>query len=142
MSRRLRSVMLETSFTMSDSDEEGLSGAVDPVLPWTIRAISVEARDIAIGAGHKEGMSVGQWLDRLIRRECEGGTALAVQQKPAPPALPASAAARPTKLERVTSIAAAVAELGKAGVLVDPDHARRLTEALVDALPAPRKADS
>ena len=55
---------------MSD-DAEPLAGQLDPIRPWTIRAVSVEARDLAIGAARKEGVSVGQWLERRIRAWAE-----------------------------------------------------------------------
>ena len=59
---------------MSDAanDAEPLAGSIDPIRPWTIRAVSVEVRDMAIGAARKEGISVGQWLERRITRVVRG----------------------------------------------------------------------
>jgi hypothetical protein len=71
-------------------DEEPLAGAMDPVRPWTIKAISAEVRDIAIMAARKENMTVGQWLERRIREwaAADGtpGTALVGASAPAPTA--------------------------------------------------------
>ena len=69
-----------------DDDEQGppLTGALDPVKPWTIKAVSTEVRDLAIVAARKEGVTVGQWLEKRIREWCSEvspglpGSALAV----------------------------------------------------------------
>ena len=40
---------------------------IDKMHPWTIKAMSNEARDIAVIAARREGLTVGQWLERVIR---------------------------------------------------------------------------
>ncbi len=41
-------------------------GAIDLIEPWTIEAISSEARDLAIAAACAENLTTGQWLARRI----------------------------------------------------------------------------
>jgi hypothetical protein len=100
--------------TVSDADDaEPLAGQLDPVRPWTIRAVSVEARDLAIGAARKEGVSVGQWLERRIR-------AWAATDPPT------------AGVERIT---AAVRDLAAAGLPISKGTVAKLTRALVKQLP-------
>ncbi len=40
---------------------------IDIIKPWTIKAVATEARDLEIIAARREGMTVGQWLERVIR---------------------------------------------------------------------------
>jgi hypothetical protein len=40
---------------------------IDIIKPWTIKAVAVEARDMAVIAARREGLTVGQWLERVIR---------------------------------------------------------------------------
>jgi hypothetical protein len=112
--------------SMSD-DDEALSGAIDPVRPWTIRAVSVEARDMAIGAARKDQVGVGQWLEKRIKEWCSApvqhdGNMIQVASQPR------------TKAERLDRIAATLATLAAAGVPIDPDHASRVTDALTASL--------
>ena len=47
---------------------------VDSVAPWTIKAVSTATRNKAIVAARKEGLTVGQWLERRINQwEADGG---------------------------------------------------------------------
>jgi hypothetical protein len=120
---------------MSDSDDEALGGTIDPVRPWTIRAVSVEARDMAIGAARKDQQSVGQWLERRIREWCSGdGRAV--------PAVAPSATRRATKAEKLDTIAGTLAALASAGVPIDPAHASLVTQALTASLAAPLQITS
>lgn len=59
---------------MGETDSPPLSGTTDTVKPWTVKAIATEARDLAITVARREGMSTGQWLERVIRAAAEGGT--------------------------------------------------------------------
>jgi hypothetical protein len=64
-------------------DHDDVVGAMDPTRPWTIKAISIEVRDMAIGAARKEGLTVGQWLEKRVREWCgdsngQPGSALVV----------------------------------------------------------------
>ncbi|HXI56676.1 MAG TPA: hypothetical protein VNO55_11495 [Polyangia bacterium] len=40
---------------------------IDKMQPWTIKSMSTEARDMAVIAARREGLTVGQWLERVIR---------------------------------------------------------------------------
>lgn len=40
---------------------------IDIIQPWTIKAVAREARDLAVIAARREGLTVGQWLERVIR---------------------------------------------------------------------------
>jgi hypothetical protein len=40
---------------------------VDAMGPWTIKAISTETREAVIKAARKEGLTVGQWIERRMR---------------------------------------------------------------------------
>lgn len=35
--------------------------------PWTIKAISLEARDLAVIAARQANLTTGQWLEKTIR---------------------------------------------------------------------------
>src|SRR6185437_6728666 len=50
-------------------DDESYHGTVDAYGPWTIKSISKEARDLANLLARQEGMTVGAWLDRLVRAQ-------------------------------------------------------------------------
>lgn len=105
---------------MSDEPEgEALTGDIEPIKPWTIRAIPTEARDMAIGSARAEGISVGAWLDRRIREWCSdgaaprpSGTSLAVVRS-TPPAPSADA---PDQVERLTRILDAMAKTDDADI--------------------------
>jgi len=53
-------------------DDEPSYPATDAVKPWTIKSIASEARDLAIMAARREQLTVGQWLERLIRQATAG----------------------------------------------------------------------
>ena len=36
--------------------------------PWSVRGVTAEARNAAIAAAHREGQTLGEWLDRAIRQ--------------------------------------------------------------------------
>lgn len=69
-------------------DEAPLSGPTDAIKPWTIKSIASEARDRAIIAARQEGLTVGQWLERLIRAATGAGESrsLALLTSREPPA--------------------------------------------------------
>jgi hypothetical protein len=47
--------------------DQVLTGPVDAVGPWTIKAVPTEIRNLAISAARKEGLTVSQWLERRVR---------------------------------------------------------------------------
>ena len=122
---------------MSD-DAEPLAGQLDPIRPWTIRAVSVEARDLAIGAARKEGVSVGQWLERRIRSWVETDAPVSGAASPGPGTAVALARAKPPApdtLSEVERIAAAVRYLAAAGLPISKATVAKVTRALVKQLP-------
>jgi hypothetical protein len=71
-----------------DDDDEPMTGAVDPVRPWTIKAISAEVRDIAIMAARKDNVTVGQWLERRIREWTAAPSTAVTLSEGTPPTSP------------------------------------------------------
>jgi hypothetical protein len=69
---------------MSDTDDPALSGDLDALGPWTIRAISGRAREAALNAARAEKITVGVWLERRIREWTEPGQALTVARTAGP----------------------------------------------------------
>jgi len=119
-------------------DAEPLAGQLDPIRPWTIRAVSVEARDLAIGAARKEGVSVGQWLERRIRSWVETDAPVSGAASPGPGTAVALARAKPPApdtLSEVERIAAAVRDLAAAGLPISKATVAKVTRALVKQLP-------
>jgi len=119
-------------------DAEPLAGQLDPIRPWTIRAVSVEARDLAIGAARKEGVSVGQWLERRIRSWVETDAPVSGAASPGPGTAVALARGQPPApdtLSEVERIAAAVRDLAAAGLPISKATVAKVTRALVKQLP-------
>lgn len=103
-----------------------MSDPVDSVAPWTIKSLSVSTREAIVAAARREGLTVGQWLERRVAEwELDG----------APVPVAASAAASPVPnlgdLAQVMQAARALADA--AGVPV-PAHLAR------DALAAVKQA--
>jgi hypothetical protein len=112
-------------------DDETYQGTVDAFGPWTIKSISKEARDLANALARQESMTVGNWLDRLIRGQVDGGEAPA---GPGVPALIPRPAARASggldHVERVVRIAIEAAGGNPKSRVAG--KARRLAEKLVE----------
>ena len=93
-----------------------MSDPVDSVAPWTIKAVSTATRDVVTAAARREGLTVGQWLERRVA-EWEG------QGSPAP--VHPLAAGVPTSLADVAQAMNAARALAEAaGVKVPPAMAR------------------
>jgi hypothetical protein len=56
---------------------------IDKMQPWTIKSMSTEARNVAVIAARREGLTVGQWLERVIREAASDRSDL-VANKSAP----------------------------------------------------------
>ena len=69
---------------MSD-DDAALIGTTDAIRPWTIKSMPNEVRNMVVAAARDEGLTVSQWLERVIRERVAGG-------RPAPVASPPPAA--------------------------------------------------
>jgi hypothetical protein len=53
---------------MTEDDEP-----VDAIGPWTIKAVAKATRDAVTLAARKEGLTVGQWLERRVKEWTEDG---------------------------------------------------------------------
>ena len=64
-----------------NEDPPPVTGAVDAAAPWTIENISVETRNLVVAAARRDGLTVGQWLDRRVREwEADGSPAVSPSQ--------------------------------------------------------------
>lgn len=54
-------------------DDTPISGTTDRVGPWTIKSIPTEVRNMVVSAARDEGLTVSQWLERVIRERVAGG---------------------------------------------------------------------
>ncbi len=91
-------------------------GTVDTIIPWTIKAISKAARDVATDAARRDGLTVGQWLEKAIIGYLDAGSPVVVvsSSPPAPVDLVGLAAA----MQAMKDVSAA------AGVQVPPQLAK------------------
>jgi hypothetical protein len=64
-------------------EDQGVRDPIDKMQPWTIKSMSTEARDMAVIAARREGLTVGQWLERVIREAASDQSAV-VANKSAP----------------------------------------------------------
>jgi hypothetical protein len=87
---------------------------VDSVGPWTIKAVAKATRDAVTNAARREGLTVGQWLERRVAEWEDAGSPVAV---PRPPA-----AVNLGELAQVMEAARALA--GDAAVAVPPQLAK------------------
>lgn len=55
-----------------------MSDVVDEVGPWTIKAVPAATRQRVIVAARKEGLTVGQWLERRINEWTDDGNPVRV----------------------------------------------------------------
>jgi hypothetical protein len=46
---------------------------VDSMSPWTIKSVSTATRDAVTKAARKEGLTVGQWLEKRVAEWLEDG---------------------------------------------------------------------
>jgi hypothetical protein len=46
---------------------------IDAIGPWTVKAVSTETRNRVTVAARKEGLTVGQWLERRVNEWLEDG---------------------------------------------------------------------
>jgi hypothetical protein len=130
-------------------DEEGVSGPVDAVAPWTIKAVSTATRNAVIVAARKEGLTVGQWIERRVTEwTADGspvrvdpgqpGSALALTRVSPAPETVSPPPEAPSDLAAVERVAASVAALAGAGVPISERMAGRIVGALARQLPPTR----
>lgn len=55
---------------------------VDSVGPWTIKAVAKATRDAVTNAARREGVTVGQWLERRVAEWEDTGSPVAVSRPP------------------------------------------------------------
>lgn len=53
--------------------------AVDSMGPWTIKSVSTKTRETITQAAKKEGLTVGQWLDKRVGEWVEDGRPVHVE---------------------------------------------------------------
>lgn len=110
-------------------DDEPLTGPTDIAAPWTIKSVATETRRAVTDAARREGLTVGQWLEKRVREWMEAGSPV-----PVTVTLPvASPEAKAQLVQRVVETAIALG--GSAGV--SPAFRRRAERALKDMLPRP-----
>ena len=98
---------------------------VDTIAPWTIKAVAKTTRDAVTNAARREGLTVGQWLERRVT-EWEGAGG------PVPVPSQAVAPANLGELAQAMQAARAMAEA--AGVTVPPQLAKDGLSVLRSAL--------
>jgi hypothetical protein len=54
----------------------------DTMAPWTIKSVATSTRETVTAAARKEGMTVGQWLERQVREWTEAGSPTRVAHGP------------------------------------------------------------
>ena len=59
-----------------------MSDPVDSVAPWTIKAVSTATRDTVTAAARREGLTVGQWLERRVAEWTGEGSPVPVHAQP------------------------------------------------------------
>jgi hypothetical protein len=56
---------------------------VDTIAPWTIKAVAKTTREAVTNAARREGLTVGQWLERRVADWEGGGSPVPVSSPPA-----------------------------------------------------------
>ena len=93
---------------------------VDATAPWTIKSIGVATREAVTRAARREGLTVGQWLERRVAEWEADGSPVAI----AGPAMASTAPQGPSMGELADMTQAALAAAAAAGVAVPPTFAR------------------
>ena len=113
-----------------------MSDPVDTAAPWTIKSISVATREAVTKAARREGLTVGQWLEKRVAEwEAEGSPVPVSSTAPSGPA--------PNLGDLAQAMQAARALADAAGVPVPPSVARdafavlRVATRQVRGLPPP-----
>jgi hypothetical protein len=92
--------------TMDDQDHDaGPSVAFDAISPWTIKAVSKTTRDAITLAARKDGLTVGQWLDKRVAEWVSDGRPTHVE--PSSPSAPSSLADLAKLMDSARSLAEA-----------------------------------
>lgn len=94
-------------------DAEPLTGVAESLGPWTIKVVPKETRDAAINAARREGMTVGQWLERRVREwtaEDGSGTAMVPASRSEPPRL-AAPSHELDDLDKIITLAGKLADM-------------------------------
>lgn len=55
---------------MSDQETDQANNGEDRA-PWTIKSVHVETRKLAVACAAREGLTIGQWLERATRGQAE-----------------------------------------------------------------------
>ena len=106
-------------------------------LPWSVKGVTPEARDLAKQAAAQEGLTMGEWLSRVIRTVGDEGADEDVDSRGAGPGTDASPRSSgdhrhpPGADGAVTSLPAAAAEATAASVV---DHVRTMERRVLDVV--------
>jgi hypothetical protein len=105
--------MRQTEFPTKDDPVMDDRQPVDTAQPWTIKSVPTATRDAVTRAARKEGLTVGQWLEKRVAEwEADGGP-VPVQAGP------------PVNLGELAQAMQAAREFAKeAGVPVPPQLAK------------------
>lgn len=91
---------------MDDQDHDaGPSVAFDAISPWTIKAVSKTTRDAITLAARKDGLTVGQWLDKRVAEWVSDGRPTHVE--PSSPSVPSNLADLAKLMDSARSLAEA-----------------------------------
>lgn len=99
---------------------------VDTVAPWTIKAVPTETRNKVIAAARKEGLTVGQWLERRVNEWMQEGEPVHVASNLP---VPVSDQRRALPLPDIQALASAAATLNELSAL-EPQTAVALNRML------------
>lgn len=105
---------------------------IDTVGPWTIKTIGNRVRKRIIDAAHKEGLSVGQWLERRANEWLDDGGPVRVSPGQTTPVSPVPMAEQALMLREVRESAQA------AGIPVPKAPVRQAAALLTQSLRASR----
>ena len=94
---------------MDDQDHDaGPSVAFDAISPWTIKAVSKTTRDAITLAARKDGLTVGQWLDKRVAEWVSDGRPTHVEpSSPSAPSAPSNLADLAKLMDSARSLAEA-----------------------------------
>ena len=116
-----RMTVLETweDLPMSDRDP------IDAMAPWTIKSVSTATRNTVNAAARREGLTVGQWLEKRVAEwEADGS----------PVAAPASATGPSGNLTEIADMLRATTEAAQAAGIPLPKTVARQSFAILDGV--------
>jgi hypothetical protein len=102
---------------------------VDQIKPWTIKAVANRTRELATNSAMREGLTVGQWLEKRLDEWDGAGRPIAATPEATQPGA------------SIGELAQAMATIAAAAGIPVPEHmAKRLLALANDELRAKRRA--